>query len=72
MFHKKNIKTFWCLIYYSATVGSLQERVEALSTENALMKEDLNLSRDNTEKTQVNSHYIQIQNKVYNDAKCNR
>ncbi len=44
---------------FSATVGSLQERVEALSTENALMKEDLNLSRDNTEKTQVDTKFLQ-------------
>ena len=39
----------------SGTVGSLQERVEALSTENALIKEDQALTKQTIEKTQVDN-----------------
>ena len=34
-------------------MSSLQEKVESLSTNNALIKEDLNISKDTVEKVQV-------------------
>ena len=37
----------------SATVSSLQGKVEGLSTTNALVNEDLNLSKDALERSQV-------------------
>lgn len=35
------------MLYFSATVANLQAKVEALTTTNALMKEDLAISKNN-------------------------
>ena len=41
-----------CLIFVSATVTNLQAKVEALTTTNALMKEDLMIARNNVKSLQ--------------------
>ena len=41
--------------YYSATVNDLQTKVESLTTTNALMKEDLSITRTCVDKIQVMS-----------------
>ena len=41
------------LFYYSATVNDLQVKVESLTTTNALMKEDLSITRTCVDKIQV-------------------
>ena len=48
----KSVKTS---SYYSATVNDLQTKVESLTTTNALMKEDLSITRTCVDKIQVMS-----------------
>ena len=45
------------LSYCSATVNDLQTKVESLTTTNALMKEDLSITRSCVDKIQVISTY---------------
>ena len=60
------METLSTYFLFSATVSSLQEKVVTLSTENTLIKEDLTLSRDAIEKSQVfrNYRYRGFQNTV--------
>ena len=43
------METFW---FFSATVSGMQTKIEALTTTNALMKEDLSICRKELAKTQ--------------------
>lgn len=47
--------------HLNATVSSLQEKVESLLTTNALMKEDLELSRQATEKYQIENKRLKAE-----------
>ena len=47
------MKTVKLSSYYSATVNDLQTKVESLTTTNALMKEDLSITRTCVDKIQV-------------------
>ena len=55
--------------YYSATVNDLQTKVESLTTTNALMKEDLSITRTCVDKIQVMSAWrlSDLSNFVYSN-----
>ena len=51
-------KIFFLKIAFSATVTSLQAKVESLATTNALMKEDLSITRSSNDKIQAENRKL--------------
>ncbi len=62
-----NASMLFCIFLYSATVTNLQQKLEGLTTTNALMKEDLAIAKNNILQLQQENSELRTENEALSE-----